>query len=78
MPVIETHGLTKHYGKTRAVDGLDVVVEPGQVFGFLGPNGSGKTTTIGMLLGIITPTRGSFRLFGADDRGRAPPARGAG
>ena len=75
MPVIETHGLTKHYGKTRAVDGLDVVVEPGQVFGFLGPNGSGKTTTIGMLLGIITPTRGSFRLFGADDRGELPRAR---
>jgi len=75
MPVIETHGLTKNYGKTRAVDGLDVVVERGQVFGFLGPNGSGKTTTIGMLLGIITPTRGSFRLFGADDRGELRRAR---
>jgi ABC-2 type transport system ATP-binding protein len=75
MPVIETHGLTKNYGKTRAVDGLDVVVEPGQVFGFLGPNGSGKTTTIGMLLGIITPTRGSFRLFGADGRGELRRAR---
>lgn len=75
MPVIETHGLTKNYGKTRAVDGLDVIVEPGQVFGFLGPNGSGKTTTIGMLLGIITPTRGSFRLFGADGRGELRRAR---
>jgi ABC-2 type transport system ATP-binding protein len=75
MSVIETHGLTKNYGRTRAVDGLDVVVEPGQVFGFLGPNGSGKTTTIGMLLGIITPTRGSFRLFGADDRSELRRAR---
>lgn len=65
MPVIETTDLTKHYGKTRAVNSLDIAVERGQVFGFLGPNGSGKTTTIGMLLGIITPTRGSFRLLGA-------------
>ncbi|MGD8495977.1 MAG: ATP-binding cassette domain-containing protein [Gemmatimonadales bacterium] len=75
MPVIETRGLTKHYGKTHAVDGLDVAVQEGQVFGFLGPNGSGKTTTIGMLLGIITPTRGSFRLFGAEGRGGLREAR---
>jgi ABC-2 type transport system ATP-binding protein len=64
MPVIETEGLTKHYGETVAVDGISFTVEPGQIFGFLGPNGSGKTTTIGMLLGILTPTDGSFRLFG--------------
>lgn len=62
--VIETAGLTKHYGKTVAVDDISFAVEPGQIFGFLGPNGSGKTTTIGVLLGIITPTAGSFRLFG--------------
>lgn len=74
-PVIETHDLTKHYGDTRAVDGLDVTVEQGQVFGFLGPNGSGKTTTIGMLLGIVTPTRGSFRLLGADGRGELSNVR---
>jgi len=63
--VIETENLTKHYGrKIRAVDGISFQVEQGQVFGFLGPNGSGKTTTIGMLLGIITPTAGAVRLMG--------------
>lgn len=75
MPVIETVGLTKHYGRVRAVDGLDVRVDAGQVFGFLGPNGSGKTTTIGMLLGITTPTRGSFRLFGAESPADLQAAR---
>jgi len=62
--VIETTGLTKRYGDTLAVDAIGFAVERGQVFGFLGPNGSGKTTTIGMLLGIITPTAGEIRLFG--------------
>lgn len=64
MTVIETQGLTKRYRKTLAVDGVSFTVEKGQVFGFLGPNGSGKTTTIGMLLGITTPTSGHFHLFG--------------
>jgi len=70
MSVIETEGLTKRYSgglrgdPTLAVDAISFSVERGQVFGFLGPNGSGKTTTIGMLLGIITPTGGVFRLFG--------------
>jgi ABC-type multidrug transport system ATPase subunit len=63
--VIETERLTKRFRKTTAVDGVSFAVEPGQVFGFLGPNGSGKTTTIGMLAGIITPTSGAFRLFGS-------------
>jgi ABC-2 type transport system ATP-binding protein len=75
MPVIEIRDLTKRYGRTLAVDGLDLAVERGQVFGFLGPNGSGKTTTIGMLLGIVTPTRGSFRLFGAEGRRELHEAR---
>jgi len=66
MPIIETDGLTKRYRRVLAVDGVSLAVEPGQVFGFLGPNGSGKTTTIGMLLGILTPTAGRFRLFGRD------------
>ena len=69
MPVIQTTDLTKRYRKVLAVDGISFSVERGQVFGFLGPNGSGKTTTIGMLLGIITPTRGGFRLFGESGRG---------
>ncbi len=70
MPVIEANELSKRYGTRRgksvlAVDRVSFAVEQGQVFGFLGPNGSGKTTTIGMLVGIINPTGGSFRLFGA-------------
>ncbi|MGH7648397.1 MAG: ABC transporter ATP-binding protein [Gemmatimonadaceae bacterium] len=67
MRVIETRQLTKRFGSTLAVDGVSFSVEAGQVFGFLGPNGSGKTTTIGMLLGIITPTEGEFRLLGEQD-----------
>jgi len=68
-PVIEARGLTKHYGATVGVEALDLTVEPGEVFGFLGPNGSGKTTTIRLLLGLIHPTTGDARLFGrpADD-----------
>lgn len=68
MAVIETEGLTKRFGSTVAVDDLSLRVERGQVFGFLGPNGSGKTTTIGMLLGILTPTAGTFRLLGERSR----------
>ena len=75
MPVIETSGLSKSYGKTLAVDGLDITVERGQVFGFLGPNGAGKTTTIGMLMGIITPTEGSFRLLGSNSQSELKKAR---
>ncbi|MFB6506854.1 MULTISPECIES: ATP-binding cassette domain-containing protein [unclassified Streptomyces] len=63
--VIETRGLTKRYrGGQLAVDGLDLSVPAGSVFGFLGPNGSGKTTTIRMLMGLITPTAGTARLLG--------------
>ena len=65
MAVIETTGLTKRFPAVLAVDRVSLTVEQGQVFGFLGPNGSGKTTTIGMLMGIIKPTAGTFRLFGA-------------
>lgn len=66
--VIETSGLRKVYrsGGRRivAVDGLDLSVPPGGVHGFLGPNGSGKTSTIKMLLGLVRPTKGEMRLFG--------------
>ncbi len=68
MSVIETTGLTKRFRQQLAVDDVSFCVEPGQIFGFLGPNGSGKTTTIGMLLGIITPSAGSFRLLGQGSR----------
>ena len=65
MAVIEAIELTKRFSEVVAVDRVSFTVERGQVFGFLGPNGSGKTTTIGMLMGIMTPTAGRFRLFGA-------------
>ena len=71
MSVIEVSGLHKVYrrlrgGTTVAVDGLDLVVEGGGVYGFLGPNGSGKTTTIRCLLGLGRPTQGACKLFGHD------------
>jgi ABC-type Fe3+/spermidine/putrescine transport system ATPase subunit len=59
---IEMAGLTKQFGRHRAVDTLNLAVHSGSVFGFLGPNGAGKTTTIRMLLGLIRPTQGSARL----------------
>ncbi|MDE2845588.1 MAG: ATP-binding cassette domain-containing protein [Gemmatimonadota bacterium] len=62
--VIETKSLTKRFGDILAVDDLSLKVPRGHVFGLLGPNGSGKTTTMGMLLGLVRPTAGSFRLFG--------------
>ena len=66
--VIETSGLRKVYRSSGrrivAVDGLDLSVPPGGVHGFLGPNGSGKTSTIKMLLGLVRPTKGEMRLFG--------------
>lgn len=65
-PLIEAHGLTKTYGDTIAVDGIDLTVHPGEVFGLLGPNGAGKTTTILMLLGLSEPDSGSVRVAGLD------------
>jgi ABC-2 type transport system ATP-binding protein len=62
---IATHGLTKRFGRQTAVDGIDLAVPRGAVYGFLGPNGSGKTTTIRMLLGLVRPTAGSHELLGA-------------
>jgi ABC-2 type transport system ATP-binding protein len=65
-PAIEAHGLVKCYGKLRALDGIDLCVEPGQVFGFLGPNGAGKTTTIRILATLTRPDAGWARVFGHD------------
>ena len=63
--ILETNQLTKRYSRRiLAVDGLDIQIPKGQVFGLLGPNGSGKTTTLGMILGVISKTSGSFSWFG--------------
>jgi ABC-2 type transport system ATP-binding protein len=72
-PIIEIKGLTKDYEKgfwkkrrTRALNGLDLTVEPGQIFGFLGGNGAGKTTTIKLLMSLIFPTAGTAKILGRD------------
>jgi ABC-type multidrug transport system ATPase subunit len=67
---ITTRGLVKQFGRLRAVDGIDLDVREGDVYGFLGANGSGKTTTVRMLLGLVLPTRGEIELLG----GRMPRA----
>jgi ABC-2 type transport system ATP-binding protein len=68
MVVLRTEGLTKHFGSTIAVQGLDLEVRTGEVHGFLGPNGSGKSTTVGMVLGLLRPTAGRALIFGEDAR----------
>ncbi len=79
-PVISTRGLTKRYGRVLAVDGVDLDVHEGDRYGFLGPNGSGKTTTVRMLLGLVFPTRGEIEVLGhrvPRHVGRALPDIGA-
>lgn len=73
---IETSGLGKTYGRTRAVIGLDLVVEPGQVFAFLGPNGAGKTTTIRMLLACSGQPAAARRFWGLTAAGTASRSTG--
>jgi ABC-2 type transport system ATP-binding protein len=63
---IEIGGLVKTFGPARALDGLDLMVETGEVHGFLGPNGSGKTTTIRVLLGLLRADDGRVTMLGAD------------
>src|SRR4249920_1162013 len=70
--VISTSRLTKAFGKLVAVNDLHLQVMRGDVFGFLGPNGSGKTTTIRMLLGLIRPTAGRAVIFGKDTARQMP------
>ena len=66
MNIIETNNLTKYYGKARGIEGVSLKIEEGDVFGFIGPNGAGKSTTIRTLLGLITPTSGSAKIFGKE------------
>ncbi len=65
-PAIEAHGLVKVFGENRAVDGVDLTVRTGTVYGVLGPNGAGKTTTISMLATLLRPDAGEARVFGHD------------
>ncbi len=70
--LIETHNLTKRYGKALSVNTLNMKVPPGAVYGFLGPNGAGKSTTLKMILGLVKPTAGAITLFGSpmDEKNR--------
>ena len=66
MEVIKTENLTKYYGKSRGIIDVQLSIEKGECFGFIGPNGAGKSTTIRTLLGLISATSGSARIFGKD------------
>ncbi len=66
MHAIRAEGLTKRYGSTLALDSLDLAIEQGEIYGYLGPNGSGKTTTIRLLLGLHRPTAGRAEIYGLD------------
>ncbi|WP_042220620.1 ABC transporter ATP-binding protein [Oceanobacillus manasiensis] len=66
MSIIEVKNVTKQFGKFTALDGVDMQVNKGEVYGFIGPNGAGKSTTIRILLGIIKASKGSVQIFGKD------------
>src|SRR5882757_4641113 len=74
-PAISVVGLAKHYGSTRAVDGLSFDVARGEVFGLLGPNGAGKTATVETLEGYRSPDLGTVRVLGLDPVREAPALR---
>jgi ABC-2 type transport system ATP-binding protein len=71
MDAIQLLNVTKAFGETAAVDDVSLAVPEGSVYGFIGPNGSGKTTTMRMILSIIYPDRGTIRVFGGELRGRS-------
>ncbi len=74
-PVIAISGLVKDYGKVRALDGVDLEMRDGEVFGFIGPNGAGKSTTIRILLDLLRPTAGTVRVLGVDPHAGGPALR---
>jgi ABC-2 type transport system ATP-binding protein len=74
-PAIRTAGLSKQFGTIRALDDLALEIPRGMIFGFLGPNGSGKTTTIRLLLGLLEPTSGGAQVLGYDIRTNAAAIR---
>jgi ABC-2 type transport system ATP-binding protein len=71
VTVVEIEGLHKSYGKVKAVDGFDLEIGKGEVFGLLGPNGSGKTTVIKIMCGLLKPDRGKVSILGQDVRKRS-------
>ena len=75
MTAISTENLTKQFGDEVALDGLDLTVEEGEVFGFLGPNGAGKSTTINLLLDFMRPTAGRAQVLGLDSREQSQEIR---
>lgn len=75
QPIIRTQSLSRSFKTVQAVSQIDLHIPPGIVFGFLGPNGSGKTTTIRLLLGLLEPTGGSAEVFGLDSRSQAAAIR---
>lgn len=74
MSILTISGLTKRYGNLIAVNSLDLTIEKGNIFGILGPNGSGKTTTLAIIMGILSPDGGNFKWFG-DEPTRSAKAR---
>ncbi len=75
MPAIQTHTVSKRYGDVTAVDRVDLTVEEGEIFGFLGHNGAGKSTVINMLLDFARPTEGHVEVFGMDARKQSVAVR---
>jgi len=75
MAAIRTQRLTKQFGDVRAVDGLDLTVKEGEIFGFLGPNGAGKSTTIDILLDFVRPTGGTAQVLGLDAQAESTAVR---
>ena len=75
VPAIKADGLVKHYGKTKALDGLDLTVPTGTVYGLLGPNGAGKTTAVRVLATLLRPDGGQARVLGRDVVADAPAVR---
>lgn len=72
MPILETKNLGIQFGGLKAVDGLDIKIEKGQLYGLIGPNGAGKTTVFNMLTGVYQPTSGSFFFDGNEIKGASP------
>ena len=76
-PVIETHNLTRRFGKVAAVDGLELSVSAGEIFGLIGPDGAGKTTTLRLLAAVMRPSAGEARILGFDTQRQAERIRRA-